>query len=75
LNTFYYPIINLVHRLDNEVGDKILGYAELFGAKDRKAFVAVLGPPGARFGKSWLVWHRRDLTPGGWLNATPLPDD
>ena len=35
LNMFYFPIINLVHRLDNDVGDRILWYAELFGAEDR----------------------------------------
>jgi len=75
LNTLYYPIINLQHRLDNEVGDRILQYAELFAPEDRRAFVAVLAPPGARFGESWLIWYRRDLRPGPWLSATPLPDN
>jgi len=72
---FYYPVINLQHRLDNEVGDRILWYAELCAPEDRRAHVVVLGPPGARFGESWLVWYRRDLRPGLWLNATPLPDN
>jgi hypothetical protein len=74
LNAFYYPIIDLVHRLDNDVGDKILLYAELFAADERQAQVAVLGPRGARTGKTWLVWIRRDLRPGPWINATLIPD-
>ena len=74
LNTFYYPIIDLVRGLDNDIGDLILGYAKLHAADGRQAEVAVLGPPGSRTGKTWLVWFRRDLRPGVWLNATPTPD-
>jgi hypothetical protein len=75
LNSFYYPIISLVQRLDNDVGDRILWYAQLFAPEDRRAHVAVLARPGARTGSRWLVWHRRDLRPGPWLSATPIPDE
>jgi hypothetical protein len=74
LNIFYHPLIEAVHRLDNENGDLILRYAQLFAADGRQAQVVVLGPPGARTGTAWLVWFRRDLRPGPWLLSTPLPD-
>jgi hypothetical protein len=74
LNIFYHPIIDVVQRLDNENGDLILRYAQLFAADGRQAHVAVLGRPGARTGTAWLVWFRRDLRAGPWLLSTPLPD-
>ena len=75
LNTFYYPIINMVQRLDNDVSDKILFYAELFAADERQAQIAVLGSPGERTGVTWLIWFRRDLQAGPWLRTTPTPDE
>jgi hypothetical protein len=74
LNRFYHPIIDFVQRLDDENGDMILWYAQLFAADGRQAHVAVLGLPGAGTGTAWLVWFRRDLRPGPWLYSTPLPD-
>lgn len=74
LNTFYHPIIKLIHGLDNSGGDAILRYAELFAAEGRQVQTVTLGPPGTRFGTAWLVWFPRGVTAGPWLCATPTPD-
>ena len=75
LNTFYYPIISVVQRLDNGVGDMILWYAELFAADGRRAHVAPLARPGSTTGSTWLVWIRRDWRPAPGNLPKPRSDD